>query len=252
MVLPLWRLASSVMPLLSFPPAPVSSAWWPSVVPQLVCPWRMVMVGDGSGNSSINKLMWWLDLANQGMISLCSLCSHGGSRGDGGVLVAGFYGSTAASEMGLRHWIRSRVCCSIWNSSSAMCCNRAPAPSAASRFQKLAAGLDYSVVDLSGRRVAFWSASDLKRSLLFFLPALKPDGRQFGNKSASVAPLSGKCWRRSDGDVFAPSGSVPGDEDFGSMLKPCVRWTQLQSTACVLGLFCKVSGLGCNLHFLGG
>jgi hypothetical protein len=66
-------------------------------------------------------------------------------------------------------------------------------------------------------------------------------------KSASVALLSGKCRRRSDGVLFAQSSSIPGSKDFGLILEPSGRWTGLQSTASVQGLFYKVSGLGCNL-----
>jgi hypothetical protein len=57
--------------------------------------------------------------------------------------------------------------------------------------------------------------------------------RQFGNKSASVALLSSKCRRRSNGEIFAQSGSIPGSKDLGPMLEPSGRWSGLQSTASV-------------------
>jgi hypothetical protein len=48
------------------------------------------------------------------------------------------------------------------------------------------------------------------RSLLFFLLAFEPYGRQFCCKSTFVASLTGSCcWWRGDGEAFIPSGLSP-------------------------------------------
>jgi hypothetical protein len=130
--------------------------------------------------------MRWLVLADLGMISSWPFCCHGGSGDAEDVFVTGFVRFVTASEMGLRRWTKSRFCSFILGSSSATCV----------------------VVDSAGRMAAIWSAGKL-RSLPLFLPALMPDGRQYGFKLAFVARLFGICRRRSDGEVFIPSGLSP-------------------------------------------
>ncbi|KAK1666373.1 hypothetical protein QYE76_054532 [Lolium multiflorum] len=176
---------------------PESGSWIPARItrapdrglPELLqpsCPWRTGGVWGGSADGSFNKLKWWLYLELPALSYLYPLCCHGGSGGGDVVLGAGFAGVAVASEMGLRRWTRSRLCCSNSSSSSATSV----------------------VVDFSGRRAAIWSAG-IMRSLLFFLLAFEPYGRQFCCKSEFVASLTGCCWWRGDGEAFIPSGLSP-------------------------------------------
>lgn len=245
-------VATGVMPLSSFPPARANRVRWPLAAAQACCPWRTGASGGGSGESSLNKLEGLHDLVKTKVISPYSLCHRGGGRRVEGVLVFGSFRSAVASEMGLRRWIRSSSGCSLLSSSSTLCSGGATAPSGAFGHRWLLAGLDRSLVDCSGRRAALRSSGASMRRLRSFLPAKMPDGRQFGNGTASVSPFSGKCWWRSNGEIFAPSGRVPGVGDFGSLSKPQRCWTRLQSSARVQGLSCKVLGLGCNFTFFTG
>lgn len=245
-------VASGVMPLSSFPSARASRVRWSLTAAQACCPWRTGADGSGSGESSLNKLEGRLDLTKAKVISPYTLCHRGGGRGVEGVLVFGCFRSAVASEMALRRWIQSSSSCSVLSSSSMLCSGGATAPSGAFGHQRLLAGLDRSLVDCSCRRAALRSSGASMRRLRSFLPAKLPDGRQFGNGTASVSPFSGKCWRRSNGEIFIPSGCVPGDGDFGSLSKPQRRWTTLQSSARAQGLFCKVFGLGCVFIFSRG
>jgi hypothetical protein len=61
-----------------------------------------------------------------------------------------------------------------------------------------------------------------------------------------LPPLAG-CWRRSGGELVAPSGHVPGGGEYP--LLHLRLGAELQSSFVIWGPLCKVRGLGCNFHF---
>lgn len=218
-------VAYGIMPSLSSPSASSSSVRWSPSTPQVSYPWRMAAAGGGLGLCSSNKLEGRLIHEKLVAISSLFLCCRGGRREVVGEFVRNFFRSVVASETGLWRRIRGKYSCPVLCSSSATFCGEATVPSSVLALRWLAAGLDRSVADCSGRRAALWSSSALWRRLISFLPAMVPTGRHFAFGSAFVSSSTGACWRRSDGEASSPSGCVPGFGVLGPQSRQGRRWT---------------------------
>lgn len=139
------------MPCLSFLSELSSSSGRTASTPLAGFPWRKVVVGGRSGDSSSNKLVGRLDLARLEVIAPSVLGRRGGGREQQGGFGSSLFRSVDASETGFRRWIRSSSGCSVMCIFSAASCS----------------GLGCSTADCSSRRAAL------------FLPAMMPIGRQF-------------------------------------------------------------------------
>lgn len=221
-------LFSGFLPCVSLPLRSTGGARWSSGFSSASSPWWGWNEMSGSTGCSFNKPVGGLlDLEMGSFLLTFSSCSHGGGRGG----MEELWSRLCRPDKAIRAWSISSAAIV----GKALALTRDSSLPGKSCSWRLMVGLRcFVVADFSGRTAT-----------ILFLPVENHKG---GSREPARRPLPRLPFRwRGGGELTAPSGVVPGDDELGPVMEPIHR-IGLRSTSVIWGPLCKVYVSGCIFY----